>query len=134
MPHLYIADDNTDFAEYVATSARRMGWTVDIFSDGKDFLENVPVTQNVALMLLDVNMPELDGIQTISKISSLEHVLRIRFMTGGPVSSINAASTIAKGKNLNVGQSIFKPLRLDTLKEILEHEAIALSELERSSA
>ncbi|NIZ61980.1 hypothetical protein DL239_13445 [Sedimentitalea sp. CY04] len=129
MYQVYIADDNTDFAEYLAAVAQREGWSSEICFNGIDLLERLPKSTGPALLLVDINMPEMDGIEAIEGIVDQDRPLRVRFMTGGGEPSLIAAKMIAKARNLMVGRNIYKPISKDSLTMLLRDEAAVLAAL-----
>jgi CheY-like chemotaxis protein len=62
-----IADDDADLRMLVTTALRRQGYTVIEASDGAEALEMIG-EHAPALALLDVNMPQLDGVQVAQKL------------------------------------------------------------------
>ncbi|UWP94691.1 response regulator [Aliiroseovarius crassostreae] len=128
MKQLYIADDNSDFALFLKTVAERDGWSVVVCANGRELLDQVQLAQGAALLLVDINMPELDGIQAVEGLAGVDRPLRIRFMTGGADTSIMAAKMIARARSLSVGRNIFKPVTKDRLLSILADEATLLAD------
>lgn len=127
MFQIYIADDNVDFADYLATLARQRGWSTEVCYNGTDLLDRLSMSNGPALVLIDINMPEMDGIEAIEGIVEVDRPLHMRFMTGGSDSSIVAAQMIAKARDLKVGRNVYKPLSKDNFLEILESESGALA-------
>lgn len=126
MKQLYIADDNTEFATYIAKVAKRDHWSVVQCANGRELLEQVTRGTGPALLLVDINMPELDGIEAVNGLAQIDRPLRIRFITGGADTTITVAQMIAKARNLTVGQNLYKPLAKNELLSVLAHEAGAL--------
>lgn len=129
MHQIYIVDDNTEFAEYLAVVARREGWTTDICTNGLELLDSLKKGSGPALLLVDINMPVLDGIEVIDGIADQDRPLRICFMTGGADPAMIAAKMIAKARDLQVGKNIYKPLSKSTFTSILQVESNALDSL-----
>ena len=127
---LYIADDNTEFAEYLRTVAERLGWEVETCSNGNELLDLLASSDEPAVVLVDINMPEKDGIEVIEGLSELKRSLRFRFMTGGADAPMLAAKLMARARNLSVGRNLYKPIPMDTLKTVLVEEWDALMQLE----
>lgn len=123
---LYIADDNSDFADYLATVAQRQGWSVEICANGNELVDGLMSDTSPAVALVDINMPEMDGIEVIELLMDIDRPLRFRFMTGGADAPMLAAKLMARARNLSVGRNLYKPVEMETLKRILDEERDAL--------
>ena len=79
---ILLVDDEPDILEFVGYNLRKEGYSVETASNGKDAI--VKAKQFAPnLILLDVMMPEMDGIETCEQIRNLPetaHVL-IAFLT-----------------------------------------------------
>lgn len=123
---LYIADDNADFAGYLATVAERQGWSVEICANGNELVNGLMSETCPAVALVDIHMPELDGIEVIELLVDIDRPLRFRFMTGGADAPMLAAKLMARARNLAVGRNLYKPVEMETLKRVLDEERNAL--------
>ena len=123
---LYIADDNRAFAEYVAEVARGEGWSTYICSHGAELLDALTVEDGPALLLIDVNMPVMDGIEVIEGLLNIQRDLCIRFITGGPDTSALAARMIANARSIRTGRFLLKPLSIKALRQVLAEETKAM--------
>lgn len=130
---LYIADDNVEFANYCAKVARLEGWQVQIFQNGSELLAVLRNTTEPALILCDMKMPEMDGIDVIKELSDPGKMLRIRFVTGGPMVEALSAQMIGKARDLDIGRFLLKPISLADLKAVLLTEAQSLRQMARAS-
>ncbi|GAA6189557.1 response regulator [Litorivita sp. NS0012-18] len=126
MQKLYIADDNLEFAKYLASVAEAEGWCVELCANGRVLIEQLQVADGPALLLVDMNMPDVDGIEAIEGLADIDLPLRVRFMTGAMETALIAAKLIAEARSITVGRSIYKPVPLDTFRKILREEANAL--------
>jgi len=122
MKQLYIADDNEDFSEFVASVAISRGWEPILCVNGKDLVEKVSSGTGSALLIVDINMPKMDGIEAIEGLVGVDRPMRLRFITGGADAPLLAAKMIAKARSLSVGRNIYKPLRKNDLVVLLEKE------------
>lgn len=119
---LYIADDNADFAEFCAEVAQLEGWEVTCCTNGADLLDCVQQESGPALLLIDILMPVMDGIEVVKALGNVNRDMRIRFITGGPEASAQAAQLMANSRSFNVGEILRKPLSLQDLRDVLRHE------------
>lgn len=129
MNRLIIAEDNSDLARVLATMSERLGWSVQVTGDGDEFLRALAQENTPALALIDINMPQRDGIDVINGIVETNRPLRLRFMTGGEISSILAARMIASARGLSVGRNVHKPISLQDLRKVLSEEEKELETL-----
>ena len=67
IPRLLIVDDDKDFLEVLATKFKASGFEVFIASDGQG---GVPEAKKLLpdLILMDVKMPKVDGVQAMLKL------------------------------------------------------------------
>lgn len=132
-PRLIVADDNTDLARIFETVAARAGWEATLCADGLSLLGAVAAIGGPLLLLIDVNMPRMDGIEIIARLAADPQPgrLRLRFITGGFAINAEAARSIALGRGLSCGACLFKPLPLASFAEMLEAERATLAAMPR---
>ncbi|MBV7394241.1 response regulator [Mameliella sediminis] len=129
MPHVIIADDNEGFLDLLSTMCLRAGWTVETCTNGRDLIEAATSGTNAALLLIDINMPIVDGIEVVDRLKDLPRPVRLRFMTGGDSAPMIAAGLIASARELSVGRNIFKPIAKAKFMTLLEEEADLLASM-----
>jgi CheY-like chemotaxis protein len=66
---ILIVDDNEDNRELLSNRLSALGFNIVVAEDGKKALEVLHV-QLIDLVLLDIMMPEIDGITVLSRIRS----------------------------------------------------------------
>ncbi len=105
-----IVEDEKIFCDKIAKSLRKEGFEVDVCHDGNSALEHLNC-ERCDLVLLDLNLPDLDGIEVLRHLRSYDHETCVLIMS--------ARSQIAdKVEGLDVGASdyLVKPFHLDELK------------------
>ncbi|MFC3183275.1 response regulator [Cypionkella sinensis] len=125
---VYIADDNLEFSRFVRRVAEMEGWKATTCTNGRELAAEVAAEERAALLIVDINMPELDGIEVIEELKAIKRQLRIRFVTGGEITSAVAAQMIAKARGMDSGRLLFKPIAVEELKELFRSEAKLLYE------
>lgn len=70
-PHLLIADDDRDFRESLSELFQRRGFRTHLASDGCEAIEIVRQQSELHLVLLDVHMPRLSGLDALEQIRLL---------------------------------------------------------------
>jgi CheY-like chemotaxis protein len=128
MYQLYIADDNVEFAAFLSTVAKSEGWSVEVCTNGRELIEALKDGGGPAFLVVDINMPEMDGIEVIDGLQLIDRPLRMRFITGASDSSLVAATMIATARSLEVGRSMFKPILLADFTAVLTEEKVFLDD------
>ncbi|SFR08558.1 response regulator [Poseidonocella sedimentorum] len=128
-PHLILVEDDHELAHFYAEVAFENGWQVTRCSTGYELIDTLKVDPGPAMLLIDVHLPEMDGIEVIDHISHLASSLRIRFVTGGEAAYIIAARMIADARSLNTGRNLFKPVSAEDLSTLLHSEEMELQRL-----
>lgn len=124
--HVFIADDNEQFAEVLRRIATKEGWEATVCSDGRILSDKVAESHEPVLLIIDINMPEMDGIEVINELRRIRRKMRIRFITGGLDTLALAARMMAKAQGLETGRFIMKPVSGEDFKEILKEEKVLL--------
>src|SRR5437764_7162448 len=70
-PRLLITDDDRDFRETLAGALADRGFETLQAADGEEAL-NIVCRQEVHLLLLDMQMPRLSGLETIERLRGLD--------------------------------------------------------------
>lgn len=108
---ILIADDEVEFASTLATRLELRGYVTEIANSGEATLE--AITRQVPdLLLLDLKMPDLDGLEVLAKLRENYKELKVIILTGhGSFSSGN------QGMTLGAFDYIMKPVELSLLLE-----------------
>ncbi|MDO4283043.1 MAG: response regulator [Clostridia bacterium] len=125
MLKIVIIDDNYEYIEslfnIIASNKLKKFEILGIFSDGKKALDYI-LTENIDVILLDLNMPNFNGIEMIEKLQNSDIKSKIITMTADSSFMIKLIQ-----KNLIVYRSFIKPFDI-------KHLIYILNELETSSS
>ena len=121
MKKVIIADDNKEMVLMLASYLRNNNFdVVECFDSGKELLTYLKSNQ-VDLLLLDVFMPEVDGVKVLQEIKANSYLRPHKIIM---LSAFNNESVIAKTSNLGADYFIVKPFQmpnlLDIINELLE--------------
>jgi CheY-like chemotaxis protein len=83
MAHLLIADDDPQIGSLLVRMLGAQGHEVGLTHDGRAALAYLKSHQPVDLLLLDVLMPDQDGIETVMALAHAPERPRIVMMSGG---------------------------------------------------
>jgi len=81
MPRILIAEDDDHLRIFLARGLQRAGHIVESVGDGSAALE-LALNANFDLLLADVVMPGLDGIELARRVAERQPGIRIMFITG----------------------------------------------------
>jgi CheY-like chemotaxis protein len=115
--HVLLAEDNMANRDVTAMMLEKLGYRVDAVKDGIEAVEALSRTSSYAVVLMDVQMPEMDGYKATKEIRRNEGGGRhtpIIAMTGNVMQG-------DREKVLEAGMDdyVSKPVRLDELGEVL---------------
>jgi putative two-component system response regulator len=77
---ILIADDDSMVRTTVSKILEMFGHHVDIASDGRGVLDLVDDSYDV--IILDINMPDMDGFETMAMLNQLNYDIPVLFLTG----------------------------------------------------
>jgi DNA-binding NtrC family response regulator len=112
--HILIVDDEQAQRDLLAGYLEKRGYTVSTAASGKEAIE-LNRTTGFDLVILDLKMPEIDGIETMSRMREIDPQAFFIILTGyGTVESAVEAMKIGAYDYLS------KPVNLDELEVLIE--------------
>ena len=105
MPRILLAEDDESLRGFLTRALERAGYEVTACADGDEAVE--ALEQDWDLLLTDIVMPGMDGIE-VARLAAARHPgLRIMFITGF------AAVALAAGESAPPGAKVLsKPIHL----------------------
>jgi DNA-binding NtrC family response regulator len=114
--YIIIVDDECDICEYTERFLAREGYKVCAMTDPNVVLDQVRALKP-SVVLLDVVMPDMDGIELLKKIKKLSPQTSVIMLTG-----VKDESVVREAIESGASDYIVKPFSLDQLKvTILTH-------------
>jgi FixJ family two-component response regulator len=115
--HIYLIDDDESMRISLSRMLRELGYLVDDYASAQTFLEkSVPVAP--AVILLDMQMPDINGLDLQEKLFKLGRKTPIVFVSGQ-----SHPHQIVQGLKKGALDFLFKPFNLE---ELLQAVADAL--------
>jgi two-component system cell cycle response regulator CpdR len=81
MARIILAEDDNDMRRFLVKALERAGHQVTPFAEGASACEEIKQT-TFDLLLTDIVMPEMDGIELARRAAELDPSLKIMFITG----------------------------------------------------
>jgi two-component system cell cycle response regulator CpdR len=119
MTRILLAEDDESMRVYLARSLERSGYHVTAVDRGTAALPLVE-REHFDLLLTDIVMPEMDGIELAQKAAAIAPDMRVMFITGFAAVALKAGRAAPSAKVLS------KPFHLRDL--VLEVDRIFQSE------
>lgn len=119
---ILLAEDDEAMRRFLAGALEKAGYDVDAVADGLEALEAVEAIQ-YDLLLADIVMPGMDGIDLARRASTVQEDLKVMFITGFAAIAVSRQSAMPRHSGL-----LSKPFHLRELVEhvdaVLGHEAV----------
>ena len=119
---LLVVDDNKSFLEFVRKIAVGLGYEVELASDGGVFKE-IYQTFKPHQVLIDLIMPDIDGMELIQWLAELEMPAQVIVVTGYSPEYVNLAKMLGEGKGLSTVIALTKPIKAKDLRTALTDQA-----------
>src|ERR1700691_4006517 len=118
---ILVIDDDSAICEMVSALARTMGLDCAATKEPSTFLSLV--TPDTSLIVLDLMMPEMDGIEVLRLLGEHRCNARILLMSGMDRRVLETAERLAQSLGLAVVGHLQKPFPLTELKSVLDSVA-----------
>lgn len=123
-------DDNSADTQYVATLVTRWADSaghvshISHFPSAEAFLFQYEEERDFDILLLDIEMGEMNGVELARKVRQTNDAVQIVFITGYP-------DFIAEGYEVSALHYLMKPVSYEKLQEVLNRAAANLCKAER---
>ncbi len=116
MPHILIAEDDQSMCSFLSLALEKAGHTTKAVHNGTDALEEIKTSKlPYDLLLTDIIMPGIDGIELSDKATKLKPTLKVMFITG-----FAAVAVGRKDIDHEKAKILSKPFHLKDLVEQVE--------------
>lgn len=119
MAKILVADDEADLEMLIKQKFRQkireQQYEFVFANNGKDALEKLSQYADIDFVLSDINMPEMDGLTLLSKLSEINPLLKTVM-----VSAYGDMANIRVAMNLGAFDFITKPINFDDLTVTIE--------------
>jgi two-component system cell cycle response regulator CpdR len=109
MAKIILAEDDGDMRRFLARALQSAGYEVISFDNGLSAYQRLR-EEPFELLLTDIVMPEMDGIELARRASELDPDIKIMFITGFAAVALNSDSKAPKNAKV-----LSKPVHLREL-------------------
>jgi len=108
-PKILLAEDDNDMRRFLVRALSNAGYQVISFDNGRSAYERLR-EEPFELLLTDIVMPEMDGIELARRATEIDPELKVMFITGFAAVALNAAQQTPKDAKV-----LSKPFHLKDL-------------------
>ena len=112
---ILVVDDEVDFAEMLSLRLKEVGEFVMSVHNGQDCLKTLEEKDNIDVIILDIKMPGMDGIEVLKEIKKKFPLVEVIMLTGH-----GSAETAVEGMKLGAYDYLMKPADFSDLAAKLE--------------
>ena len=95
MHRILLAEDDNDMRRFLAKALQGAGYDVVSFDNGRSAYDRIR-EEPFTLLLTDIVMPEMDGIELARRATELDPDLKVMFITGFAAVALNPDSNAPK--------------------------------------
>jgi DNA-binding NtrC family response regulator len=114
--HILLVDDDEVLTEFLGVLLRGKGYEVTVAKSGKGALRKLK-DNFYAVILIDIKLPDIDGIELISKMPRAEPDMRKIVLTGNP-----SFDNVQKALKAGAHDYLVKPAKLDEIIKTIEDQ------------
>ena len=109
MTRILLAEDDNDMRRFLVKALEKAGYDVCDFDNGASAFERLR-EEPFNLLLTDIVMPEMDGIELARRATEIDPDLKVKFITGFAAVALNPDSKAPKDARI-----LSKPFHLRDL-------------------
>ena len=129
MSSIYIIDDEAAIAELIALQIQSMSIVTHVYTSGQDFFYNNSDVDHNSILILDLKMPDMDGIEVIRLLAEKKMSPALILVSGYDTAVLHSAEQLAQAHNLNVIGSLVKPIDRDRLRQYIANNIASEREI-----
>jgi len=111
---ILLAEDDNDMRRFLVRALTKAGYEVASFDNGKSAYDRLR-EEPFELLLTDIVMPEMDGIELARKATEIDPELKVMFITGFAAVALNPDNNAPKDAKV-----LSKPFHLKDLVNEVE--------------
>jgi two-component system, cell cycle response regulator CpdR len=119
MPRILLAEDDIDMRRFLVKALQNAGYEVMSYDNGLAAYQRLR-EEPFELLLTDIVMPEMDGIELARRAAELDPDIKIMFITGFAAVALNSDSSTPKHAKV-----LSKPIHLRELVNEVQKMLVA---------
>ena len=120
--HLLVIDDEPDIARFIGTVAEGLGYEVTVTTEADQFIDAYN-GKNPDVIVVDVVMPNIDGIELVKYLAQAGCAARVLVISGYTERYLDNTKALGEAFGLSSITAMRKPIELNQLEAFLSTEA-----------
>ncbi len=117
--HIFILDDDPQYAELLTVMAQNDGWQVENSTNPVTFLQQEISEQTI--LVLDLILPDIDGIEVIRALAKRQCFCPLILISGFDNKVLHSAQQLAEAHKMPVIATLTKPFELSKFCALLQN-------------
>ena len=118
LANILLVDDEVPFVETMTKRLNKRGFDILFAHTGQDALDRLSRNRGIEVVILDVKMPGMDGVQTLEEIKRRFPIAEVIMLTGHAT-----VESAIEGMKLGAFDYLMKPCDMDQLVSKVEAAA-----------
>ncbi len=110
LTNILLVDDEVPFVETMTRRLNKRGFDILSAHTGQDALDQLSAHRNIEVVILDVKMPGMDGVQTLEEIKRKFPIAEVIMLTGHAT-----VESAIEGMKLGAFDYLMKPCDMEQL-------------------
>lgn len=130
---VYVIDDEAELVTLFSDVVELAGLQAEGYTRASHFFEQVTVFRPGAILVLDLHMPEMDGIEVMRRLAQMHDTPALILVSGHDEGVLHAAEKLGKAHDLEILASLTKPVSTSRLQRLLARHECASAVRDRHS-
>ena len=119
---VYLIDDEPELLELLTDVVELTGLKAHDYTEAQHFFEQVKEFDIDSILVLDLNMPRMDGIEVMRRLATMNNPPALILVSGHDIGVLHSAEKLGRAHNLEIIASLSKPVALTEFRALLELE------------
>ncbi|MCP3671904.1 MAG: EAL domain-containing protein [Gammaproteobacteria bacterium] len=120
MPTVYLIDDEPELLELLSDVVELTGLSAQGYTRASMFFEQVPTFEPDSILVLDLHMPEMDGIEVMRRLAQMNNPPALILISGHDTGVLHSAEKLGQAHNLKIIASLGKPVTIGHFRQLLD--------------
>lgn len=119
-PLVYLIDDEPYMLDLLGDVVEMAGMEPRLYSKASEFFDGIHTVVPNAILVLDLFMPEMDGIEVMRRLADIPNPPALILVSGHDAGVLHSAEELGRAYNLKILASLSKPVSVAKLLSLLK--------------